>query len=145
MTALVLMSSFWYMIIFIVLLIAAIALGQWNIKDVQPTPEGASQMVKLKARVNIHGIITVPSASLVEKKQDGSQNENVEMENSNENQGAQETPMETNGASQEQPNGPENQEVRDDDMKGEPHHRQSWSQRLGQWFTGVRVSSACVQ
>lgn len=94
--------------------------------------------------MNIHGIITVASASLVEKKQDGSQSENVEMENSNENQSVQETPMETNGASQEQ-NGPENQEVRDDDMKGEPLQRQSWTQRVGQWFTGVRVPSACVQ
>ncbi|KOB75531.1 Uncharacterized protein OBRU01_07242 [Operophtera brumata] len=110
-------------------------IGQWHIKEVQPTPEGESQKVKLKVRVNIHGIITVASASLVEKKTDGSQSENVEMENSNESQGAQETPMETNGASQEQ-NGPENQEVRDDDMKGEQLQRQSWTQRVGQWFTG---------
>ncbi|XP_045492631.1 97 kDa heat shock protein isoform X1 [Colias croceus] len=114
-------------------------IGQWNVKDVQPTPEGESQKVKLKVRVNIHGIITVASASLVEKKQDAQQSDNVEMENSNENvqnnQTAQETPMDTNG-SQEQQNGPENQEVREDEMKGEPQQKQSWTQRVGQWFSG---------
>lgn len=119
-------------------------IGQWHIRDVQPTPEGESQKVKLKVRVNIHGIITVASASLVEKKAD-SQNENIEMENSNENNQGQDQPMETNGGSQEQQNGPENQEVRDDDMKGEPQQKQSWTQRVGQWFAGVRVGSACVQ
>ncbi|CAG4940606.1 unnamed protein product [Colias eurytheme] len=95
-------------------------IGQWNVKDVQPTPEGESQKVKLKVRVNIHGIITVASASLVEKKQDAQQSDNVEMENSNENvqnnQTAQETPMDTNG-SQEQQNGPDNQEDANDDKK----------------------------
>ncbi|XP_052738179.1 97 kDa heat shock protein [Bicyclus anynana] len=112
-------------------------IGEWHIRDVQPTPEGESQKVKLKVRVNIHGIITVASASLVEKKQqDTSQNESVEMENSNEAQANQEAPMETNGGSQEQQqNGPENQEVREDDTK-EAQQKQSWTQRVGQWFSG---------
>ncbi|XP_050342084.1 97 kDa heat shock protein isoform X3 [Nymphalis io] len=96
-------------------------IGQWNIKDVQATAEGESQKVKLKVRVNIHGIVTVASASLVEKKQDSSPNENVEMENSNDNaQGTQDAPMETNGGSQEQQqqqNGPDNQEENNDDKK----------------------------
>lgn len=118
--------------------------GQWNIRDVQPTPEGESQKVKLKVRVNIHGIINVASASLVEKKQDAAQNDSIEMDNANENQNNQEAPMETNGASQEQQNGPENQEVREDEMQGEPQQKQSWTQRVGQWFSGVRVGSASV-
>ncbi|XP_059060125.1 97 kDa heat shock protein isoform X3 [Achroia grisella] len=94
-------------------------IGQWHIKDVQPTSEGESQKVKLKVRVNIHGIITVASASLVEKKQDASQPENIEMENANENaQNNQEAPMETNGSPQEQQqNGPESQEDNADDKK----------------------------
>ncbi|CAH2979698.1 unnamed protein product [Chilo suppressalis] len=93
-------------------------IGQWHIRDVQPTPEGESQKVKLKVRVNIHGIITVASASLVEKKQD-TQTDNVEMENSNENvNNSQEAPMDTNGGSQEQQqNGPDNQEENADDKK----------------------------
>ncbi|CAG4964811.1 unnamed protein product [Parnassius apollo] len=94
-------------------------IGQWHIRDVQPTPEGESQKVKLKVRVNIHGIITVASASLVEKKQDSSQSENVDMENVNENnQNSQEAPMDTNGGAQEQQqNGPDNQEESNDDKK----------------------------
>lgn len=102
----------------------------------QPTAEGESQKVKLKVRVNIHGIVTVASASLVEKRQDSSQNENVEMENSNE--ASQDAPMDTNGQEQ---NGPDNQEVRGDDMQGD-QQRQSWTQRVGQWFSGVCVGSA---
>ncbi|XP_047522374.1 heat shock 70 kDa protein 4L isoform X1 [Pieris napi] len=100
-------------------------IGQWHIKDVQPTPEGESQKVKLKVRVNIHGIITVASASLVEKKPDAQ--ENVEMENSNENVQAsgQELPMDTNQEKQE--NGQE--EVREE-------QKQSWTQRVGQWLIG---------
>ncbi|XP_026331704.1 97 kDa heat shock protein-like isoform X2 [Hyposmocoma kahamanoa] len=113
-------------------------IGQWSIGDVQPTPEGESQKVKLKVRVNIHGIVTVASASLVEKKQDNSTNETIEMENANEVNN-QEAPMDTNGVNQDQQNqqnGPENQEVREDDMKGEPQQKQSWTQRVGQWFSG---------
>lgn len=86
-------------------------IGQWNIKDVQPTSEGESQKVKLKVRVNIHGIVTVASASLVEKKADA-QSDSIEMENENANN--QETPMETNGSQEQQQNGPENQEESDD-------------------------------
>lgn len=120
--------------------------GQWHIRDVQPTSEGESQKVKLKVRVNMHGIITVASASLVEKKQDATQNESAEMENSNENvNSSQEAPMESNGGQEQQQNGPDNQEVREDEMKGEPQQKQSWTQRVGQWFTGVRVGSACVE
>ncbi|XP_013185650.1 97 kDa heat shock protein isoform X1 [Amyelois transitella] len=110
-------------------------IGQWHIRDVQPTAEGESQKVKLKVRVNINGIVTVASASLVEKKQDNAQNENIEMENSENT--PQEAPMETNGGSQEsQQNGPENQEVRQDDTGDEPQQKQSWTQRVGQWFSG---------
>lgn len=119
-------------------------LGEWQIRDVQPTAEGESQKVKVKVRVNIHGIITVASASLVEKKQDA-QNESIEMENANDNAQGQDAAMDTNGSSQDQQNGPENQEVRDDEMKGEPQQKQSWTQKVGSWFSGVRVGSACVQ
>lgn len=44
-------------------------IGQWFIKDIAPTTEGESQKIKLKVRVNIHGIITIASASLVEKRE----------------------------------------------------------------------------
>lgn len=124
-----------------------LTIGQWHIKDVMPTAEGESQKVKLKVRVNINGLITVASASLVEKKQDGSQSENIEMENGTESAQSQEATMDTSGGSQEQQqqqqNGPEAQEVRDEVMKGEPQQKQSWTQKVGQWFSGVRVGIAC--
>lgn len=42
-------------------------IGAFKIKDVVPTPEGESAKVKVKLRMNIHGIFTVKNASLVEK------------------------------------------------------------------------------
>nr|AXU24961.1 heat shock protein 70-7 [Cyrtorhinus lividipennis] len=43
-------------------------IGQFVIKDVKPTPEGESSKIKIKARVNLHGIFAITSATLVEKK-----------------------------------------------------------------------------
>ena len=43
--------------------------GQYFIKDVKPTAEGESSKIKVKARVNLHGIFSIVSASLVEKKE----------------------------------------------------------------------------
>merc|ERR1719150_3669954 len=42
-------------------------IGLFEIGDVTPTPEGGSQKVKVKVRVNPNGIFGVSSASLVEK------------------------------------------------------------------------------
>uniref|UniRef100_A0A0A9XY29 Heat shock 70 kDa protein 4L n=1 Tax=Lygus hesperus TaxID=30085 RepID=A0A0A9XY29_LYGHE len=44
-------------------------IGQFIIKEVKPTPEGESSKIKVKARINIHGIFSITSASLVEKKE----------------------------------------------------------------------------
>ena len=43
------------------------ATGRFVIKSVKPTAEGESSKVKVKVRVNGHGIFSVSSASLVEK------------------------------------------------------------------------------
>jgi molecular chaperone DnaK (HSP70) len=42
-------------------------IGDFEIGDVKPTPEGGNQKVKVKVRVNPNGIFGVSSASLVEK------------------------------------------------------------------------------
>ncbi|CAH1776947.1 unnamed protein product [Owenia fusiformis] len=42
-------------------------LGQFAIKDIKPQADGESSKVKVKVRVNIHGVFTVAQASLVEK------------------------------------------------------------------------------
>ncbi|XP_015429034.1 PREDICTED: 97 kDa heat shock protein isoform X2 [Dufourea novaeangliae] len=43
--------------------------GVFVIKNVKPTPEGESSKVKVKVRINLNGILTVASASLVEKRE----------------------------------------------------------------------------
>lgn len=48
-------------------------IGQFIVKDVKPTAEGESQKVKVKVRVNIHGILLVNHATLMEKREPGDQ------------------------------------------------------------------------
>ena len=42
-------------------------IGRFEIGEVKPLPDGANQKVKVKVRVNLNGVFTVSSASLVEK------------------------------------------------------------------------------
>jgi len=44
-------------------------IGQFTVRDVKPTADGASQKVKVKARVNLHGIFSISSATLLEKSE----------------------------------------------------------------------------
>lgn len=44
-------------------------IGTWLIKDIRPNSEGKPQKVKVKVRVNLHGIMTISSASLYEAKE----------------------------------------------------------------------------
>ncbi|XP_012287319.1 97 kDa heat shock protein isoform X2 [Orussus abietinus] len=44
-------------------------IGTFVIKNVKSTPEGEASKVKVKVRVNLNGILTVASASLVEKRE----------------------------------------------------------------------------
>ena len=41
--------------------------GCFSIKDVVPNKEGESSKIKVKVRLNIHGVLNVVNASLVEK------------------------------------------------------------------------------
>ncbi|KAK8402003.1 hypothetical protein O3P69_001230 [Scylla paramamosain] len=44
-------------------------IGHYTIENVNPGPEGECQKVKVKVRVNLHGLFTIASASLTEKKE----------------------------------------------------------------------------
>ncbi|KAK0166618.1 hypothetical protein PV327_004110 [Microctonus hyperodae] len=44
-------------------------IGVFHIKNVKPTPEGEPSKVKIKVRLNLNGILTIASASLVEKRE----------------------------------------------------------------------------
>lgn len=42
--------------------------GRWHVKNIKPTPNGEPQEVKVKVRINVNGVILVPSANVVDKK-----------------------------------------------------------------------------
>ncbi|XP_014473842.1 PREDICTED: 97 kDa heat shock protein isoform X2 [Dinoponera quadriceps] len=44
-------------------------IGTFTIKNIRATPEGESAKVKVKVRVNLNGILTISSASLIEKRE----------------------------------------------------------------------------
>ncbi|KAK9509764.1 hypothetical protein O3M35_007003 [Rhynocoris fuscipes] len=69
-------------------------IGHFIIKDVKPTSEGESSKIKVKVRINLHGIVSVVSAVLVEKKDAND---------------AEETPMETETGANEQDGGADQQ------------------------------------
>jgi hypothetical protein len=77
-------------------------LGQFIVKDVKPSQEGESVKVKVKVRMNIHGILTISSASLV-LKQDASEQDTNEPENIGSDAMETETQKnEANGSANEQ-------------------------------------------
>ncbi|XP_067644765.1 heat shock 70 kDa protein 4 isoform X2 [Eurosta solidaginis] len=45
-------------------------IGKWFIKDVKPNERGEHQEVKVKVRINHHGIVLISSAFLVDKKEE---------------------------------------------------------------------------
>lgn len=61
--------------------------GQFLIQKVIPQASGESSKVKVKVRVNIHGIFSVSSASLVEVQKSDEAEEPMETEQSSEKDG----------------------------------------------------------
>ncbi|XP_073676662.1 heat shock 70 kDa protein 4-like [Garra rufa] len=59
-------------------------IGQYVIQKVVPQASGESSRVKVKVRVNIHGIFSVSSASLVELQKSEEEEENMDTEQSTE-------------------------------------------------------------
>lgn len=49
-------------------------IGKWFIKDVKPNERGEHQEVKVKVRINHHGLVLISSASLVDKKEEETAN-----------------------------------------------------------------------
>uniref|UniRef100_T1PDV7 Hsp70 protein n=1 Tax=Musca domestica TaxID=7370 RepID=T1PDV7_MUSDO len=110
-------------------------IGRWTIKDVKPNDKGEYAEVKVKVRINHHGIVLISSASLVDKKE------------------AEEPPTPEPAANAEQPAGGEQQQQNNG---GEPMDVQTeacndneddstntasspggqgWAQRVKGWFT----------
>ncbi|XP_066589095.1 heat shock 70 kDa protein 4 isoform X2 [Prorops nasuta] len=61
-------------------------IGTFVIKNVKPNPEGESSKVKIKVRVNLNGILTITSASLVEKREPTQQEKEEEEKQQQEQQ-----------------------------------------------------------
>ena len=81
-------------------------------KDVKPSAEGDSLKVKVKVRINLHGILTVSSATLV-LKQDAAEQESLEQQDSNSVPEAMETESqkaESNGSTNQQNSAENSQE-----------------------------------
>lgn len=65
--------------------------GHFSIKDVVPSKEGESSKVKVKVRLDIHGVLNVVNASLVEKLAVAQEPEVESMEVEGQDEKAQET------------------------------------------------------
>ena len=77
--------------------------GEFLIDKVAPTATGESAKVKVKLRVNIHGIFMIPSASIVETVEEEKKEEEKEEK--------KEEPMEVeNGKEKATENGPKEEE-----------------------------------
>lgn len=78
-------------------------IGRWTIKDIKPNDKGEYSEVKVKVRINHHGIVLISSASLVDRK---------ELEESNAPQSAEQANAEQPTAGEgQQPNAGEPMEV----------------------------------
>lgn len=82
-------------------------IGQFTVKDVKPTPEGESAKVKVKVRINLHGILTISSASLVEKQ--AASDNDVEDQTQQEPMEASPIPADTVNGMESEPISPEDE------------------------------------
>uniref|UniRef100_A0A674EGJ6 Heat shock protein family A (Hsp70) member 4 like n=1 Tax=Salmo trutta TaxID=8032 RepID=A0A674EGJ6_SALTR len=57
-----------------------IRIGRFSVQNVVPQPDGESSKVKAKVRINVHGIFSVSSASLIEKQKGEGEDVQMDME-----------------------------------------------------------------
>uniref|UniRef100_A0A8C4DQW9 Heat shock protein 4b n=1 Tax=Dicentrarchus labrax TaxID=13489 RepID=A0A8C4DQW9_DICLA len=99
-------------------------IGQFLIQKVVPQASGESSKVKVKVRVNIHGIFSVSSASLVEVQKSDETEEPMETEQANEKEGEVLQPNKCTGDGQKEteektPRENEEMETSTEEGKGE--------------------------
>lgn len=107
--------------------------GTWVIKDIRPNPEGKSQKVKVKVRVNLHGIMTISSASMYEAKEspeseiaEEPQQKDAQQKSTDQQNDTGDIPMDTNNSGAAAP---------------EVGSGSSWTKKISAWFSGVRILS----
>ncbi|XP_066150208.1 heat shock 70 kDa protein 4 isoform X1 [Euwallacea fornicatus] len=110
-------------------------IGTWVVKDIRPTADGKSQKVKVKVRINLHGVMTVTSASLIEAK------EAVESPEE-ENQEAGNAPQEHQNGEQQRNQGENDvnmdggEAVQQQQQSAEVGSGTSWTKKISSWFSG---------
>lgn len=119
-------------VIFLVLF--SFFLGSWVIKDIRPNAEGKSQKVKVKVRVNLHGVMTISSASMYEAK------ESLEPETPDEQQ--QKESQQNSTDIQQNDNGDSSMDTSNSGAPApEVGSGSSWTKKISAWFSGVRILS----
>lgn len=98
-------------------------------KEIHPNPEGKAQRVKVKVRINLHGIMAVSSASMYESKESPEPETPTEQSNQQQNENGG-----TAGANNEQQQAPA-----DGVANGTPEVGSSWTKKFTAWFSGVRI------
>lgn len=86
--------------------------------------------MKVKVRINLHGIMTVSSASLFENKETSEADTATEQQQQ-EAQSQQQQQQAENEQQQQQ----SNENVAD----GPPEVGSSWTKKISAWFSGVRI------
>uniref|UniRef100_A0A8C7U2H5 Heat shock protein 4 like n=1 Tax=Oncorhynchus mykiss TaxID=8022 RepID=A0A8C7U2H5_ONCMY len=64
-----------------------IRIGHFSVQNVVPQPDGNSSKVKVKVLINVHGIFSVSSASLIEKQKGEGEDVQMDMEATVQNEG----------------------------------------------------------
>lgn len=114
--------------------------GTWTVRDIRPTAEGKAQKVKVKLRVNRHGIMTVSNALMYEAKE-SAESEAVE---DGQQQKEQEAQTKQNTADGQTPSQNDNDAPMEDAASAatnaapEVGSGTSWTKKISNWFSGVR-------
>ncbi|CAB0036320.1 unnamed protein product [Trichogramma brassicae] len=87
--------------IFTPYILLTLCTGSFTIKDVKPNKEGESSKIKVKVRININGILTVASASLVEKRESQQDKEEEQNNQEQESMNVDQPPSKENKTDQE--------------------------------------------
>lgn len=106
-------------------------------KDVRPSADGKPQKIKVKARINLHGIMTITSASLLEAKEsaeESPENEKMNVESATDQPQQQ---QQQNGEQQTEPD--ENMDGAKGQQKAEVGSGYRWTKKFTSWLSGVRI------
>ncbi|ERL85506.1 heat shock 70 kDa protein 4 isoform X1 [Dendroctonus ponderosae] len=110
-------------------------IGTWLVKDIRPAADGKPQKVKVKVRINLHGIMTVSSASLIEAKE-AAESESPESEKQNAEAAEQQQNGEQAAGQQGETDLPREGAEATQQQSAEVGSGTSWTKKISTWFSG---------